>query len=44
MERENAWKSYTQTEIKKIFNFAEEYKALLDAYQIPYDEKFLFND
>ena len=25
-------------------SFADEYKALLDAYQIPYDEKFLFND
>ncbi len=29
MERENAWKSYTQTEVKKAFNFAEEYKAFL---------------
>lgn len=29
MERENAWKSYTQTEVKKVFNFAEEYKSFL---------------
>ena len=31
MNRENLWKSYTEEEKKRIFEFSEEYKAYLDS-------------
>lgn len=31
MERENAWKSYSQAEVKKAFNFADGYKEFLSS-------------
>ena len=31
MERPNAWKTYTKTELKKLETFAKEYRAFIDA-------------
>ena len=34
----------TQEIHHRVQTFQDEYKAFLDAYKIPYDEKYLFND
>ncbi|MBR4369506.1 MAG: transposase [Victivallales bacterium] len=34
----------TQESHHRVQTFQDEYKAFLDAYKIPYDEKYLFND